>query len=371
MTDEIERLREEIRAVDRALVDLTARRLALARRVGELKQSVGAPIRNYVVEADAIRLVREAAEKLGVRPQLAEELLKLEIQESLRVQEKDRVVRNRPAGTTGRALVVGGAGNMGRWFTEFLESKGYEVTISDPRGPVDGRPYAPDPLAAAARADLVLLATPPSATGALLKGLAGRASGIVMDIASLKAPHLEALRELASTGARVGSIHPMWGPSTELLAGKNLVVCDCGSPEANALARRLFADTAANLVEMPLDEHDRFMGLVLGLPHAANLVFGHALSHLSPPFEEVSNLGGPTFQKQVAVSREVASENKDLYFEIQKLNPHTGRVLAEFRRSLDDLEASLAERARFQAYMAEAEAYYGKGAKRPTGGKVP
>lgn len=365
MTGEIDRLRDEIRSVDRQLVELTARRLALARRVGELKQTVGQPIRNYVVEAEAIRLVREAAEKLGVRPQLAEELLKLEIQESLRVQEKDRIVRKRPAGPTGQALVVGGAGNMGRWFCEFLESKGYAVSVSDPRGPVNGRPHVADAAAEAARFDLVLLATPPSATPAALKSLAGRATGVVLDIASLKAPHLAELRELAATGVRVSSIHPMWGPATDLLAGRNVAVCDCGNPDANALARQLFEDTAANIVDVPLEEHDRLMGLVLGLPHAASLVFGRALARLGPPFEEVSHLGGPTFQKQVAVSREVAGENKDLYYEIQKLNPHTAEVLSGLRRSLDDLEAALAERAAFRAYMAESQAYYEAGRKPP------
>src|SRR5581483_1460847 len=72
-------LREKIRAIDKELVSLTARRLDLARRVGEIKRAKGVPIRNYQVEAEALRLVREAAAELGVDPALAEDLLKLEI----------------------------------------------------------------------------------------------------------------------------------------------------------------------------------------------------------------------------------------------------------------------------------------------------
>lgn len=356
--DEIARLRDEIRALDKALVDLTAKRLELARRVGELKQQVKQPIRNYVVEAEAIRLVREAAQRLGVRPDLAEELLKLEIAESLRVQEKDRALRSRPEGTAGKALVVGGAGNMGRWFLEFLESKGYACSVADVRGAPSGRPHVADVARDAARFDVILLATPPSATSDVLRSLKGRTSALIVEISSLKAPVADALRELAASGANVESIHPMWGPKTEILAGRNVVLCGIGEGPQPHGSRKLFEDTAASIVEMPLDEHDRFMALVLGLPHAVNLVFGHALASQATSMLEVSRLGGPTFQKQVAVSAEVASENKDLYYEIQKLNPHTAEVLSSLRQSLDRLEAALAARQDFRAYMARAEDYY-------------
>ena len=360
LTDELAALREQIRALDRELVALTARRLALARRIGELKRGLGQPIRNYIVEAEALRQVRDEAERLGVRGPLAEELLKLEIRESLRAQERDRAAsRVRDAGAAGRALVVGAAGNMGRWFVEFLESMGYQVAGADPRGAPAGRAEVRDVPAEAGAFDLVLLATPPSATAETLRSLRGRAQGVVMDIASLKAPHARELRALAEAGARVTSIHPMWGPSADLLANRNLVVCDCGSQEANQAARKLFADTAARVVEMPLEAHDRFMGLVLGLPHAVNLAFGHALASQPTPFSDVSALGGPTFQKQVGVAREVANENKDLYFEIQKLNPHTGEVLSGLRRSLEELEASLADREAFRRYMARGQAWLG------------
>ncbi|HVM45804.1 MAG TPA: prephenate dehydrogenase, partial [Candidatus Thermoplasmatota archaeon] len=272
--------------------------------------------------------------------------------------EKDRVQRSRPEGTAGKALVVGGAGNMGRWFVEFLESKGYQCSVADLRGAPPGRPHVVDVPGAAAGFDIILLATPPSATAGVLRSLRGRTSALVVDIASLKAPVADALRELAASGGNVASIHPMWGPQTEILAGRNLVVCDLGEPSHAREARKLFEDTAANIVEMPLDEHDRAMALVLGLPHAVNLVFGRALAARGPPFGDLANLGGPTFQKQVQVSAEVAAENKDLYFEIQKLNPHTAEVLSSLRQSLEELEAALAARERFRAYMAKADSYF-------------
>ncbi|HEX2022658.1 MAG TPA: prephenate dehydrogenase/arogenate dehydrogenase family protein [Candidatus Thermoplasmatota archaeon] len=358
MSDELARLRDEMRALDREILALSARRLDTARRIGDLKRAQGQPIRNYAVEAEALRLAREAARDAGLREAFAEDVVKLEIRESLRAQEKDRASRARPAQGSRRALVVGGSGAMGRWFVDFLEGQGFAVAIADPREGPPGRPRTAEIPAGRLPHDLVLLATPPSATPGALAALAGRTDGVVADIASLKAPHEKELRALAASGARVTSLHPMWGPSADLLASRNLVVCDCGSPEANAFAKKLFEDTAARIVEMPLAAHDAFMGSVLGLPHATSLVFGNALARLGPSHADLAGLGGPTFEKQVAVAREVASESRALYYEIQRLNPHTPRVLAGLRASLEEMEAALADRARFAAYMDRARAWF-------------
>ena len=358
MTD-IEALRRRIRAIDQEVVRLAAERTRLARQVGDLKAEQGLPIRNYAVEAEALKLVQEEAARSGFPPGPAEDVVKLLIRESLRAQERDRIARTRARAPTARkALVVGGAGNMGRWFCEFLDSKGFGVSVADPRGAPPGFPLVRDVAEAAAGFDVVLLATPPSAVGPVLKSLAGRCDGLVFEIGSLKAPFLRELREAAASGAQVTSVHPMWGPATDLLASKNVVVCDCGNADANRQAKALFEDTAANVVEMPVEAHDAFMARVLGLPHAVNLVFGKAMAAQGMPLASLDHLGGPTFQKQLAVAREVAHENKDLYHEIQRLNPHTAETLDVLKRSLQEFEAALTARDAFRAYMAEAEAFF-------------
>jgi prephenate dehydrogenase len=103
------------------------------------------------------------------------------------------------------------------------------------------------------------------------------------------------------------------------------------------------------------------MASVLGLPHALNLVFGRAMERNGFPLSELGRLGGPTFQSQLAVAREVAGENKDLYFEIQRLNPYTRDVLQLLRRSLDEFEQAVAAREAFHAYMRDAERFFQDG----------
>ena len=64
-------------------------------------------------------------------------MLRLLIRGSLTTQERIRVAAG-GQGSGRTALVIGGAGKMGRWFVEFLASQGYVVTVADPAGPRRG-----------------------------------------------------------------------------------------------------------------------------------------------------------------------------------------------------------------------------------------
>ncbi len=62
--------------------------------------------------------------------------MRLLIELSLSRQEQARVVAE-GAGGGQRAMVVGGAGQMGNWFAHFLTSQGYLVCIADPNASHD------------------------------------------------------------------------------------------------------------------------------------------------------------------------------------------------------------------------------------------
>jgi len=72
--------------------------------------------------------------------------------------------------------------------------------------------------------------------------------GIVFDIGSLKTPLRAGLTALREAGVRVTSVHPMFGPDTELLSGRHVIFIDLGVAEALAEARGLFSSTMADLV---------------------------------------------------------------------------------------------------------------------------
>lgn len=66
MSEELERLREEIEAIDRTLIQLIARRVELARRVGEVKRGGGLPTLDPRREAAVVRRAGESARGVGL-----------------------------------------------------------------------------------------------------------------------------------------------------------------------------------------------------------------------------------------------------------------------------------------------------------------
>jgi chorismate mutase/prephenate dehydrogenase len=224
---------------------------------------------------------------------------------------------------------------MGAWFVRFLESQGFAVSIADIGLSAGGYRHWTE---AEGPFDVHVIATPLAATADILEEMAVEPpSGLVFDIGSLKTPLRDGLMRLASTGALVTSVHPMFGSDTDLLSGRHVVLVDLGNGEATARARELFSSTMASIVEMDLDSHDRLVAYILGLSHALNIAFFTALAESGEDASKLSELSSTTFDRQLAVASQVAGENPSLYFEIQNLNQYGDESLAALARAVDRL----------------------------------
>ena len=218
------------------------------------------------------------------------------------------------------ALVIGGAGKMGRWFAEFFASQGFATTIADVSvedGPNRFRNWTD----AGVDYDVIAVAAPLAVSGRILAQLAVlKPRGLIFDIGSLKSPLLDGIAELRAAGCRVTSLHPMYGPDTRLLSGRHLIFCDAGDAQATADAKELFAATMVEQLDMGLDDHDRLIAYVLGLSHALNIAFFTALAESGEAAPKLAKMSSTTFDSQLLVSAAVAQDNPRLYFEIQNLN---------------------------------------------------
>jgi len=335
-------LRRRLNDIDRQLISLVAERKAVSSEVARVKRATGHPTRDYEREREVILGVRGTASELGVSPALAEELLRLLIRSSLTTQEQASVAA-RGAGTGRRALVIGGGGKMGGWFVGFLTSQGFAVEVADPTGSPAGVPRVEDwHEADLNRYDYVILATPLGATDAILRDLAlRRPTGVIFDVGSLKSPLRSGLLALKSHGCRVTSLHPMFGPDTELLSGRHVVFVDLGHAEALASARELFAPTMVEQVVMSLDDHDRLIAYVLGLSHALNIAFFTALAESGEAAPKLARMSSTTFDSQLDVATRVAQESPDLYFEIQSLNDYGAESLEALTKAVERIRTAV------------------------------
>jgi chorismate mutase / prephenate dehydrogenase len=355
----LDELRSALTALDGQLLELVARRQQLSEQVAAVKRATGRGTRDFGREREVILRGRTTAERLGVSPDLAESLLRQLILSSLATQERSRVAAQ-AHGSGKRALVIGGHGKMGGWFAEFLASQGFRVAIADPKGGTPGFDVVADWQTDALDYDLIVLATPLSATPELLQVLARRAPrGLIFDLGSLKTPLRSGLDALVKAGCRVTSVHPMFGPDTELLSGRHVIFIDLGHPEALAEAQELFAPTMAERVVMDLDEHDRLIAYVLGLSHALNIVFFTALADSGEAAPRLAKLSSTTFDSQLEVASRVAAESPDLYFEIQSSNEYGSESLLALQQAVERLVTAVKTKnaTEFTAIMNRGRAY--------------
>jgi chorismate mutase/prephenate dehydrogenase len=281
------------------------------------------------------------------------------IRSSLTTQEQASVVA-RGTGSGRRALVIGGGGKMGRWFVEFLTSQGFTVEIADPGAVPAGVARVDDWRKTDLKHDYIVLATPLGVTDAILRELAlRRPSGVIFDVGSLKSPLRAGLMALKSLGCKVTSVHPMFGPDTELLSGRHVVFVDLGSPEALAAARELFSPTMAEQVVMSLDDHDRLIAYVLGLSHALNIAFFTALAESGEAAPKLARMSSTTFDSQLDVAARVAQESPDLYYEIQSLNDYGAESLEALSRAVERIRTAVIaqDHAAFVALMRQGRDY--------------
>lgn len=369
MSVELDKLRAELTALDVSLIELIARRQEIVGAIGADKVASGKATRDFAREKVVVETARDTATKRGLDPDVAAELMELLIRASLTAQERDRVIAEGEGG--GRTvMIIGGAGKMGQWFARFFSSQGFHVSISDPQpgseypNVEDWRPHIND-------FDIIVVATELGLAADILSELATlKPRGLVFDIGSLKTPLRASIEALRQAGVRVTSVHPMFGPDTRLLSGRHVITINVGHDQASEEAQHLFASTMVESIEMSLDEHDRLIAYVLGLSHAINIVFFTALAESAEAAPRLLQLSSTTFDAQMAVARQVASESPDLYFEIQHLNDfglHPLAAMAEAGdRLLDAVQAG--DKEAFKSMMDAGSSYLNSAGRRHDAG---
>ena len=350
---ELLELRNRLDEIDSSIVDLIAERQAVVTTIGEHKLKTGLPLRHYEREREVIDRGVERAESLGLSGSVARDILQTLIHHSLGKQETHKLVQS-GHGVGRRALVIGGLGRMGEWMSRYLDMVGYRVDVADlieretPFNRVD------DWQAVVNEYDLIVVAVPLRPSNDILLRLAKlKPECLVFDIGSLKSPMREGLEALRESGCRVCSVHPMFGPNEIGLSGRHILFVDVGNQQAIDEARALFAHTAADCVELSLEEHDEVMAWVLGLSHLVNIAFAGALAQSGEKVPLLKQISSSTFNAQLNVATQVVSENPHLYYEIQQGNVNTEEVNRQFQKVLDELMSSVSkhDEAVFTHYM--------------------
>lgn len=339
--EELEELREAISDVDRSLIELIHRRMQLAEEVGRVKYESGRPIMVPEVHGAVLTRARQHADACGVSEDVMEAIFDAVMRGSVERQHRLGVTMKADGGS--RLLIIGGAGNMGNWLHNFTQRLGHRVDLVDPA--MASLPNARGRFRSIADIenvddyDAILISVPLKRTPDILREVIDRKPrGQVIEIASIK-DHLRPVLAYADEmGVAVTSLHPMFGPGKSAYETLTFVLaCRKDPREEKQAIESWLRHPYTNLVPVPWDHHDRLMGWLLGLGHFSGMLFGCALTNSGLGVAELTACASTTYNRQSATASSVLSEDPDLYFDIQRLNPHRGEVYRAAREALDEL----------------------------------
>src|SRR5215203_577263 len=346
-------LRAMVDVLDRDLLQIVARRMALVGEIAAYKRQHGLRIRDVQREREIIEDRCQRAETMGLPRGEMESVFRVLMRASRDHQASLRA--ELPYETESRTVaVIGGHGRMGALLVRMFGDLGHQVIVSDVGTPLG----AGD---AAAVADVVVISVPIDATEDVIRAVGPRVreDAVLLDVTSIKEAPVAAM--LGATRASVVGTHPMFGPNVHSLQGQRVVVCRARGEEWADWVVRMFHARGLSVQETSPSHHDRMMAVVQVLTHFQTQVLGLTLARLDTSLEDTLRFTSPAYLMELYVTARHFDQSPELYGPIEMRNPATSQVTAAFSAAASEVAGILAaaDRERFRALFEEVRAFFG------------
>lgn len=328
--DALKELRTEIDALDQELLQLFAKRLALVKKVGEIKHKHGLPIYVPNREAEMLQARRQDAEKLGVPPDLIEDVLRRLMRESYTRENQFGFKTVNP--NIKKIVIVGGKGKLGGLFGRYLSLSGYLVENL-------GREDWNNVAQILSDADVVIVSVPIVNTVETIERLSPYLTEnmLLTDLTSVKQAPLAKMLEVHK-GAVVG-LHPMFGPDISSMAKQVVVRCDGRFPERYQWFVDQISIWGAKVYQVEAAEHDRSMTYIQALRHFATFANGLHLSKQPVELAQLLALSSPIYRLELAMIGRLFAQDGALYADIIMDKPENLAVIESLKQSyIESLE---------------------------------
>jgi chorismate mutase/prephenate dehydrogenase len=345
-------LRNEIDAIDARIVALLADRQDVVCRVAALKKNHNLPIYHPAREEDLISRRRQQAMDTGLDPDFIEEVYRAVIRRSRVTQTRSMALSSvRPEALV---LLVGGKGEMGRYFEACFQRAGYRVRIlskdnwSDAHALCDG-------------IDLAMVGVPIDVTCRVIRDIGPflPPQAVLCDITSIKVKPLEAMLK-AHAGPVIG-LHPLFGPTTSSL-DKQIIVATPGRDNAACQwVLDQFSIWGGVIVRSDAGEHDDIMGIVQALRHFATFAFGQFLKRRQVSLSRTLEFSSPIYRLEIGMVGRLFAQDADLYSEIIFASEERRELLKDFLKSISENQEMLekADKALFQSEFQKIAEWFG------------
>ena len=323
--DELAELRREIDAIDQQVVDLLSQRQKQVKHVVALKKKHNLQVYHPSREEDLISARRQQATEAGLCPDYIEELYRTIMRRS-RVEQTGQMATK--AVKPGAAvLIVGGTGEMGRYFVDWFNRAGYRVRSM-------GSKVWPNIAALCDGIDLCIISVVIYPYPEIIERIGPHLpkDAVLVDVTSIKKVPLNAMLN-AHPGPVLG-LHPLFGPTTSTL-DKQIVVATPGrDDDACRWVIDQFSLWGAIIVMSDADEHDEIMEFVQSLRHFATFAFGQFLASKKVPLARTLEFSSPIYRLELGMVGRLFAQDSALYAEIIFATPERRALLKDYISSM-------------------------------------
>ncbi|MBX3186484.1 MAG: bifunctional chorismate mutase/prephenate dehydrogenase [Labilithrix sp.] len=320
---ELAKVRDELAATDRSLVDLLGTRMRLIGEVAKVKAEKGLPSFDREREGAHLDDLLALAQKAGVADDLVRDVFSRLFAAS-RLEQRRFLHARAERFSIG---VIGGTQGMGAFLARVFSGGGYTV---ETMGLGEGPPAAE----VASRHDVVIVAVPIDATVDVIRAIAPRVKkgATLIDVTSIKRAPLEAMLAAAPEGVDVVGTHPMFGPHGADFDRQKVVLCRGRGDEAFSRVKKLFEAFGAETIEATAEEHDAQMALIQVLVHEKTMVLGSVLERLKADLGRSLQFASPIYRTELAMIGRMFSQRAELYADILTANADAARLSHVFEQ---------------------------------------
>jgi len=233
--------------------------------------------------------------------------------------------------------IIGVNGKMGKWFANYFHKMGFKVKGFDTNNEIKEKfiEKANSLVSAILQIDYVLLCTPTKNTPEIIRLISKemKRGSYLIEISSHK---FKTAQTLLKTPSKINPIcvHPMFGPGTKNIAGKNVIIVPIKDAQKELTATKLLFP-GANFVTIDADEHDKKIAVILGLTHLINIAFSNILAK-DEKISLTEKMAGTTFKAQRIIAESILTESAELIETIVS-NTEVRKFGEEFQKDVSRL----------------------------------
>ena len=231
--------------------------------------------------------------------------------------------------------IAGGTGGMGRWFESYFTKAGHEVRIAGRKTELTYEDLVHG-------CDVVILSMPLEASVRVAERIGPKMDEdqLLMDFCSRKEAIVKAM--VSSTQADVIGTHPMFGPYTESIKGRNVILCPARDNHGwFEWINELLASGGAVVSVMDPKVHDQKMAVVQSLTHFLTISFARFLQKSGIIPEDAMSYATPIFRLKMNLAGRLFAQDPLLYADLVGGNDGAGEVLDLFFSAMKESRHAL------------------------------